>query len=53
MAALKAEGFVASKFDHCLLYKEGIIIAVFVDDLAVAHKDADAVDKLIASADLP
>ena len=46
--ALKAEGFIQSKHDPCLLFRHDLIVVQYVDDLGIAYKDMATIDKLIS-----
>ena len=36
--ALQEDGFIASKFDSCLLFKMDMMLVVYVDDVGIAAK---------------
>jgi len=46
-AKFKAVGLEQSKHDPCLWFKEGLVVAVFVDDCAIASKDVKIRDAFI------
>jgi hypothetical protein len=48
--ALRAVGFVDSKLDPCLLFKKDMMLAVCVDDVGIAAKQKEDVDKMAALA---
>ena len=41
---LKDLGFKSSSYDQCLLYREGMLLVVFVDDCGLAVSDPSLVD---------
>jgi hypothetical protein len=45
--ALNEDGFVASKFDPCLLFKKGMMLVVYVDDVGIAVKRKEDVDEMV------
>ena len=47
LSALKKEGFVASKYDSCLLIKLNMLIVLCVDDAGVCTKNEHDIDELI------
>ena len=47
LSALKKEGFVASKYDSCLLIKLNMLIVLYVDDAGVCAKNEHDIDELI------
>jgi transposase InsO family protein len=46
-AALKKDGFVASKYDPCLLFKKEMMLVIYVDDVGIAAKYKKEVDSLV------
>jgi hypothetical protein len=46
--ALKEDGFVASKFDACLLFKKDMMLVVYVDDVGISAKRKEDVDEMVA-----
>jgi hypothetical protein len=46
-AKFKAVGLQQSKHDPCLWFKEGLVIAIFVDDCAIASRDVKTRDAFI------
>lgn len=46
-AALRSEGFIASKNDPCLMMKKGMLIVIYVDDVGLAAQDPNDIDVLI------
>ena len=49
LKALKAEGFVPSKYDPCLLMRDGMLIVMYVDDLAIGSRNEKEIHTLIAN----
>ena len=47
LSALKKEGFIASKYDSCLLIKPNMLIVLYVDDAGVCAKNEHDIDELI------
>ncbi|KAI2500410.1 hypothetical protein MHU86_14081 [Fragilaria crotonensis] len=47
--ALREEGFKACANDPCLLYKDTIMVVLYVDDLGIAYRDQNDLDKLFAN----
>ena len=47
LSALKKEGFIASKYDSCLLIKPNMLIVLYVDDAGVCTKNKHDIDELI------
>ncbi|KAI2508011.1 hypothetical protein MHU86_6418 [Fragilaria crotonensis] len=47
--ALREEGFKACANDPCLLYKDTIMVVLYVDDLGIAYRDQSDLDKLFAN----
>jgi hypothetical protein len=47
--ALKEEGFKTCINDPCLLYKDTIIVVVYVDDLGIAYSNKSDLDKLFGN----
>ena len=47
LSALKKEGFIASKYDSCLLIKLNMLIVLYVDDAGVCAKNEHDIDELI------
>jgi predicted RNA binding protein YcfA (HicA-like mRNA interferase family) len=45
--ALEQDGFVPSKYDPCLLFKKGMMLVVYVNDVGIAAKGPEYVDDLI------
>jgi predicted RNA binding protein YcfA (HicA-like mRNA interferase family) len=45
--ALEQDGFVPSKYDPCLLFKKGMMLVVYVDNVGIAAKMPEDVDDLI------
>jgi hypothetical protein len=45
--ALNETGFVASKFDPCLLFKKDMMIVVYVDDVGISAKRKEDVDEMV------
>ena len=45
--ALKEHGFVASKFDPCLLFKKDMMLVVYVDDVGISAKRMEDVDEMV------
>jgi hypothetical protein len=46
--ALLEDGFVASQFDPCLLFKKDMMLVVYVDDVGIAAKRQEDVDEMVA-----
>jgi hypothetical protein len=46
-AALKKDGFVASKYDPCLLFKKDMMLVIYVDDVGIAAMFEKDVDSLV------
>jgi hypothetical protein len=46
-AALKKDGFVASKYDPCLLFKKEMMLVIYVDDVGISAMYMKDVDSLI------
>jgi hypothetical protein len=46
--ALTEDGFVASKFDPCLLFKQDMMLVVYVDDVGISAKRKEDVDDMVA-----
>jgi hypothetical protein len=46
--ALTEDGFVASKFDPCLLFKKDMMLVVYVDDMGISAKRKEDVDDMVA-----
>jgi hypothetical protein len=44
---LEQDGFVPSKYDPCLLFKKGMMLVVYVNDVGIAAKRPEDVDNLI------
>mgnify|MGYP001255126084 CR=1 FL=1 len=44
---LLADGFKQSEYDKCLLYKNTMMVIVYVDDAGIACKRSDDIDKFI------
>ena len=47
LSTLKREGFVASKYDSCLLIKPKMLIVLYVDDAGVCAKNESNINELI------
>jgi hypothetical protein len=47
-ALINKLGFKQSKLDPCLLYKDGIMLIVFVDDCGIAYDDPNKLKKFVA-----
>ena len=47
LSALKKEGFIASKYDSCLLIKPNMLIVFYVNDAGVCTKNECNIDELI------
>jgi hypothetical protein len=45
--ALTDDGFVASKFDPCLLFKRDMMLAVYVDDVGISAKREEDVNDMV------
>jgi len=45
--ALKEDGFVVSKFDPCLLFKDNMMLVVYVDDVGISSKYKKSVDDMV------
>jgi hypothetical protein len=45
--ALTEDGFVASKFDPCLLFKRDMMLVVYVDDVGISAKHKTDVDQMV------
>jgi hypothetical protein len=45
--AFETEGFVASSFDPCLLFKKNMMMVVYVDDVGIAAKNKTDVNDLV------
>jgi len=43
----KEQGFVQSKVDPCVFYKEGVILAIYTDDTIVFAKDNTVRDRIV------
>ena len=40
-------GFQQSKFDECLLYRDGLAVLIYVDDTIICCKDKDKIDNFV------
>ena len=44
---LKDRGFISSRIDPCVFYKEDMIVLVYVDDMIAVARDDKMIDELV------